>query len=537
MKIDNSFSIREKQVPNEFRIEEPIHLRAYLSGGELLPFEGEVKEVFSPVIIKENNDQPKLLGSYPMMTGEQAKSVLQEAVQAYDLGRGHWPTLSVRDRIEYIEKFVERMKEKREQVVNLLMWEIGKNLIDSRKEFDRTVQYIIDTMDALKELDRRSSSFYDKEGIIAQIRRAPLGVTYCMGPYNYPLNETFTTLIPALIMGNTVVFKPAKYGVLLIEPLMEVFKECFPKGVINIIFGSGRVVGTALMSTGQIDIFAFIGGSGSASALKKHHPKPHRLRSVLGLDAKNPAILLADTNVDEAVKETQLGALSFNGQRCTAIKIVFVHESIVDEYLEKLTAKVEAMKIGAPWDEGVEITPLPEPHKIDYLNELIEDAKSKGAKVYNKDGGKAVGQACVPAIVYPTKATMRLYDEEQFGPIIPIISFKDISEPIQYIVTSNFGQQVSIFGNNEEVIAKLIDPLVNQVCRVNINSQCQRGPDVFPFNGRKDSAEGTLSVHDALRVFSIRSLVAAKKTDDNKRIIGNIIKDNRSNFLSTDYIF
>jgi glyceraldehyde-3-phosphate dehydrogenase (NADP+) len=93
---------------------------------------------------------------------------------------------------------------------------------------------------------------------------------------------------------------------------------------------------------------------------------------------------------------------------------------------------------------------------------------------------------------------MRIYHEEQFGPLIPVVSFKDIKEPLDYVVGSNYGQQASVFGNNPQEIAALVDILVNQVCRVNINSQCQRGPDNFPFTGRKDSAEGTLSVSDAL---------------------------------------
>ena len=132
---------------------------------------------------------------------------------------------------------------------------------------------------------------------------------------------------------------------------------------------------------------------------------------------------------------------------------------------------------------------------------------------------------------------MRIFHEEQFGPVIPIIPFDDIEEPLQYIIDSNFGQQVSIFGQNPDKIASLVDPLVNQVARVNINCQCQRSPDVFPFTGRKDSAEGTLSVSDALRVFTIRSLVAAKGNSINKELITNIVKNNKSNFLSTDFIF
>ncbi|MBA3008738.1 MAG: aldehyde dehydrogenase family protein [Desulfobacula sp.] len=132
---------------------------------------------------------------------------------------------------------------------------------------------------------------------------------------------------------------------------------------------------------------------------------------------------------------------------------------------------------------------------------------------------------------------MRVYHEEQFGPVVPILAFDTISEPIDYMIHSNHGQQVSIFGKDPDQIARLIDPLVNQVCRVNINSQCQRGPDTFPFTGRKDSAEGTLSVSDALRVFSIRTLVAAKQTDLNKDIITRIVRDRKSKFLATDFIF
>lgn len=131
---------------------------------------------------------------------------------------------------------------------------------------------------------------------------------------------------------------------------------------------------------------------------------------------------------------------------------------------------------------------------------------------------------------------MRIYHEEQFGPVIPILPFEDIQQPIDYIINSVYGQQVSIFGRDPGQMAQLIDPLVNQVCRVNINSQCQRGPDTFPFTGRKDSAEGTLSVSDALRVFSIRTLVAAKQTSLNKDIITGIVRNHQSKFLATDFI-
>jgi len=525
-----------EQIPDKHKIE-PLDQDTYLVNGEIIKWKGERKDVFSPIHITENGKVvPYRLGSYPMLSGDAALEALDAAATAYDLGRGEWPTMSVKNRIDHMLQFVKKMKEQRTIVVNWLMWEIGKTLADSEKEFDRTIDYIIDTVEALKNLDRESSRLRKEGGIYAQIRRGPMGVVLCMGPYNYPLNETFTTLIPALIMGNCVVFKPAKFGVLLVHPLLEAFKECFPKGVINIVYGSGQETVGAMMKTGKVDVLAFIGGHVAANAIKKMHPKPNRLRSVLGLDAKNPAIVLEDANLDNAVEECISGSLSYNGQRCTALKIIFVHENIAEEFNKRYIERLSKLKAGMPWEPGVMLTPLPETHKPKYLHELIADAEAKGAKVINEKGGEINNSYVNPAVLFPVNSTMRVYHEEQFGPVVPILTFRNIAEPISYMVESNFGQQVSIFGTDDRHIAELIDPLVNQVCRVNINSQCQRGPDSYPFNGRKDSAEGTLSVTDALRVFSIRTMVAGKDTELNRTLLTEILEKRESNFLSTDYM-
>jgi len=523
-------------IPEPFRIVYQEQ-REYLINGELRHWPGALNAVQSPVFIK-NGDQllRQTIGATPLLTAHEALQALDAAVNAYNLGHGLWPSLSVADRIAHIEKFLERMRKQRDEVVKLLMWEIGKTLKDSEKEFDRTCDYIVDTVKALKELDRHSAKLVEEQGFMAQIRRVPLGVALCMGPFNYPLNETFSTLIPALIMGNTVVFKPAKYGVLLIRPLLKAFQESFPPGVINIIYGKGRDTVGALMETGKIDVFAFIGTHRGANDLKRLHPKPHRLKSILGLDAKNPAIVLPDADLDLAVSECVTGSLSFNGQRCTALKILFVHQSRVSDFIKRFTAEVARLKPGMPWEPGVMLTPLPEPGKTDYLRGLVEDAVQKGAKVVNEHGGATHQSFFYPAVLYPVTAEMKVYWEEQFGPVIPIVPFEQDEEAIRYVVNSNFGQQVSIFGNDSKKIARYIDMFTNQVGRMNINTQCQRGPDTFPFNGRKDSAEGTLSVADALRVFSIRTLVATRATDANKHILSTIIRNRESVFLSTDYI-
>ncbi|WP_213523128.1 NADP-dependent glyceraldehyde-3-phosphate dehydrogenase [Nonlabens sp.] len=522
-------------IPEKYQIKDRVNQKFYLVNGELRQWNGESSEVFSS-ISSTKNYQPTLLGSVPTLGEHEALEALDAAVEAYDRGQGLWPTMKVEDRISCMKKFVEQMKMKREAVVKLLMWEIGKNLADSEKEFDRTVDYIFDTIEDYKKMDRNSAKFEKHSGVNAHIRRGPLGVVLCLGPYNYPLNETFALLIPALIMGNTAIFKPAKFGVLLLCPLLEAFQNSFPKGVVNIIFGRGRTVANPIMKDGRVDVLALIGHSNSANALQSVHPKSNRLRMVLGLEAKNPAIVLPDADLDLAIEECIAGATSFNGQRCTALKVLYVHESIVDEFNNRFCQKVDALQFGNPWEDGVQLTPLPEPNKPAYIQELIDDALEKGGNIINEKGGQTTDNYIFPAVIYPVTKNMRVYEEEQFGPIIPIISFTDIEEPLDDMAASNYGQQVSLFGKDVQTLAPLIDTLVNLVCRVNLNSSCQRGPDVYPFTGRKDSAVGTLSVHDALRSFSIRTFLASKDNDYNNAILKNLMDAKTSNFVSTDYI-
>jgi len=256
----------------------------------------------------------------------------------------------------------------------------------------------------------------------------------------------------------------------------------------------------------------------------------------LGLEAKNPAIVLPDADLELTIEECLAGTLSFNGQRCTALKVLYVHEDVVDEFNHRFANRVDQMKFGNPWEKDVKLTPLPEPDKPAYIQDLIDDAQSKGAKVINEKGGETNDNYIFPAVLYPVSKDMRVYQEEQFGPVIPIVSFNNINQPLDNMAESNYGQQVSLFGKDVKTLAPLIDTLVNLVCRVNLNSSCQRGPDVYPFTGRKDSAFSTLSVHDALRSFSIRTFVASKDNEYNNTILNELLDKKTSNFISTDYM-
>mmetsp|Transcript_12091 Transcript_12091/g.25754 ORF Transcript_12091/g.25754 Transcript_12091/m.25754 type:complete len:587 (-) Transcript_12091:57-1817(-) len=482
------------------------------------------------------------IGTMPQMSKERALEALQSAVTAWNGGSGTWPQMSLSDRIDAIQKFMGELKPKREDIVNVLMHEIGKNRPDAEAEFDRTMQFIEKTIDYIKNSNEFGSGWDASNGPTRLfLSRAAIGVVLCLGPYNYPLNETYATLIPALLMGNVAVLKIPTVGGLAHLLTIEAFAKALPPGTINFISGSGRVTMPPLMESGKIDSLAFIGGSNAADKLIKAHPEPHRLKVFLQLEAKNMGVYLPDLfesggdDLDRVIKETITGTLSYNGQRCTALKLLFVPKAHSEQFATMLAKKIESLSVGLPWESTdskfSQITPLPYQGRVDYMKSLISDAVEKGAKILNKNGGKVVGEGVnggestlmVPALLYPVTPDMKVYEEEQFGPVIPIAPYDSLDEIIRYSREGKYGQQVSIFtSSNKETSAELIDHFSTVFGKININSQCGRSPDTCPFSGRRSSAMGVMSVMHALHEFSIPTVVSYKDVGNNDELVKGI---------------
>jgi len=512
-----------------------IHGEQYLIDGEVRQWTGKIDKVFSPIWNQETG-QPIQIGTYAFVGEKEAVEAVNAARNAFSNGRGEWPRMTPSQRIACVEKFVKQMKQVKQEIVNAIMWEICKTTADAEKEVDRTIAYIFDTISELKKMVNSSSSVVSSGGIVALTKRSPLGICLCVAPSNYPLNETYTTLLPALLMGNSIVLKVPRVGGLCHFPTLSLFQSCFPKGVVNVIPGAGRETLPPIMKTGIVDILAFIGSSKAAHSLQIEHPHSYKLRCVFGLDAKNAAFILPDADMNTTINECILGSLSFNGQRCTALKILFVHESIAETFTTKFCEAVDALKMGLPWEKDTKITPLLEPSKPAYLRGLIDDAVEKGASIINKRGGQTDRSFVAPTVLYPVNSTMRIYTEEQFADVVPIVKFSHIEECVEYAINSHFGQQASIFTQDAKAIPELLDVLVHQVSRINLNCQCQRGPDNYPFTGRKDSAVGTLSVFDALRAMSIRTMIATKEDEKSVELFTNVMVSRKSTFLRADYL-
>lgn len=508
----------------------PVGVPPMIEGAAFIGNEDEpVKDIFG-CCSKSGGEfslSPAIIGTMPQFSTPRSLQVLNSAKSAWDNGRGVWPQMSLQARIDKIKSFLGALHEQRSAIINILMWEIGKNYGDAEAEFDRTVAFAEKVIEVIRTDEEYAGEWQLVGSTKAVVRRAAIGIILALGPYNYPLNETYATIIPALLMGNIVILKIPTVGGLVHFLTMEAFKV-LPEGTVNFISGGGRATMPPVMETGDVDGLAFIGGSNAADELIRKHPHPHRLKVFLQLEANNMAIYLSDLFTKEnskvlegALTETVTGTLSYNGQRCTALKLLFAPKKYCDAFAKALVKKVEALPVGLPWQEFGDrefskITPLPNAKRIEYMKELIDDAVGKGAKVINSDGGSLVGGSnstlMVPAVLYPVTSDMKIYNEEQFGPVIPITCYGDISEPLEFGQLGPYGQQVSVFTRvDAETASTLIDRFSTVFGKINLNSQCGRSPDTLPFSGRRSSAMGVMSVSHALKEFSVPTVVAYKE--------------------------
>ncbi len=503
------------------RIDPDAHGPRWLVGGEIRVHPGTPRPVRSRVATRDGRTlTTTLLGHEACPTAADAAEAVAAGVVAWRDGEGPWPSQPVEARMAAVMAFAAAVEARTEPIATMLMWEIGKPWTAAKAEVTRSVEYMRSTVDELAHL--RAADLVVQTGTaggeahFARTHRRSLGVALCVAPFNYPLNEFLTTVIPALLMGNVVVAKTPRIGVLSNLLLLEAFRDCFPAGVVSLLPGEGRVVIPAVIGASVPDVagnpsgivraLAFIGSEAAANAILRAHPVPITLHKVLGLGAKNAAVVLPDADLDAASAAITKGALGFNGQRCTAEKMVFVHRSIFDAFVDRVVMRTQALRLGMPWTAGVFITPLPEDHKLDAMHGLLDDALAKGATVRNAGGGRGCFSLMRPAVVAEVTADMRLYHEEQFGPVVPIAAFDDVDEVLEWQRRSPFGQQAAVWGQPAGA-RRLVRRFTRFVARVNFNDVCQRGPDVFGFSASDKSGFGTLSLRDALLAFSRPVLV------------------------------
>ena len=455
----------------------------------------EVLEVKSPL---DNS----VLGKVQAMSQEDVDVVMSSAKKS----QKYWAQTTIAERAALLYKVADLLVEKKEELGHFLMMEIAKDKKSSISEVVRTADFLRFTADAAKSIEGQSipsDSFpgFNKKKI-SFVTREPLGVVLAISPFNYPVNLAASKIGPALMAGNTVVFKPASQGALSGLFLAQVFKEAgIPAGVVNTVTGKGSVIGDYCVTHKDVNFVNFTGSTAVGQRISKITEMTPLLMELGGKDA---AIVLEDADLDLTAKNIVGGAFSYSGQRCTAVKRVLVMESVADKLVEKIVEQMAKLKVGNPLEvEDAQVVPLIDTKAADFVEKLMKDAESKGAKVVF--GGKRDGNLIEPTLYDNVTLDMDIAWEEPFGPILPIIRVKSREEAIDIANQSEYGLQSSVFTqdiNEAFYIAKRLE-----VGTVQVNNKTERGPDHFPFLGVKSSGMGTQGIR-----YSIESMSRPKAT-------------------------
>lgn len=443
-----------------------------------------------------------LVGRVPAMTVEEVDVSMESASKV----QKEWKSIPLNAKADILYKAADLLIENIDELSHVMMMEIAKDMKSCRSEVTRSADFIKFTADCAKNLYGESipsDSFPGtKKNKISIVKREPLGVVLAISPFNYPINLAASKIAPAVIIGNSVVLKPATQGSISGLHLARIFEMAgLPKGVLNTVTGRGSEIGDYITSHKYVDFINFTGSTEVGERISKHSLMVPLLMELGGKDA---AIVLEDSDLDLVADNIASGAYSYSGQRCTAVKRVLAVDKIADELVEKVKMRIEKFKIGNLLEnESVDIVPLISEKSADYVSQLIADAEIKGADLVI--GGKREGNLIYPTLFDKVTTDMRIAWEEPFGPVVPIIRVKDMDEAVEIANASEYGLQGSIFTKNIYDAFNIADKL--EVGTVQINGKTERGPDNFPFLGTKSSGMGTQGIK-----YSIESMSRPKLT-------------------------
>ena len=431
------------------------------------------------------------IGSVQALTQDEVNQCIQSAKAA----QPDWSLMSIYDRAHYLHAWADELLKMKEELATIMMKEVGKAYQDAIKEVERTADLIHYTVEEAIHLSGESLNGEHFPGgsrsKLAVIERVPLGVVLAISPFNYPVNLAAAKLAPALITGNTVIFKPATQGSISGTKMIEALaKTNLPAGVLNLVTGKGSVIGDYLIEHDDIALVTFTGGTSTGERIAQ---KAKMIPLVMELGGKDPAIICEDANLELAAKQIVSGAYSYSGQRCTAIKRVLVHRSVADELVSLIQSEVEKLSVGSPEDNAT-IVPLIDEQSADFVQGLIDDALEKGATLVL--GNKREENLIYPTLLDHVTKEMRIAWEEPFGPVLPIIRVNSQEEAIEIANAAEYGLQASVFTQNLDKALTIARKL--ETGSIQINGRTERGPDHLPFIGIKKSGLGIQGVRRSI---------------------------------------
>jgi len=473
----------------------------YFNGKEWVPSQsGKTSDVISPV-------DGEVVGKMYICTHEEIDVTLERAVKAQTL----WETTPLHARIKIMHLAADWIRQMEPYLTSLLMREIGKTTGDAKSEIIRTadlIDYIADEALSLRGETLDSDNFPGFEkGRTALIERVAHGVVLCIAPFNYPVNLSASKIVPALLMGNSVVFKPPTQGGISALHMIQLFiKAGVPEGVISAVTGTGEDIGDYLTTHKNVQMIAFTGSSDVGVHIAE---KAGMIPLLFECGGNNPALVLPDADMEGAGREIIKGAFSYSGQRCTAIKYVIGTQSTLDTLIPIVLTNMKQMVLmGDPRNpETKMVGPVISEHAAKNIQSVIDEAVGLGAEILL--GGTSKGKYVEPTLLKNVKPEWKIVATELFGPVLSFIVVASIDEALALMNRSRYGLQASVFTKDEGtglVVAKKI-----QVGTVQINGSPQRGPDHFPFMGVKHSGLGVQGVRYSLEAMSrLKSTVVNK---------------------------
>jgi acyl-CoA reductase-like NAD-dependent aldehyde dehydrogenase len=356
-------------------------------------------------------------------------------------------------------------------------------------------------------LDMPTQVIQDDDAAHVELARRPLGVVAAITPWNFPLTLAFWKIAPALLAGNTLVLKPSPYTPLTTLKVGELLRDVFPPGVVNIVSGSDEL--GAWMTSHPVPRKISFTGSVETGKLVALSAAPDLKRVTLELGGNDPAIVLDDADPGMVASAIFAGAFNNNGQVCSAIKRVYVPEALYDDVVEGLAAHARAIKVGEGTEEGVKLGPINNEPQYERVKELVADALSGGATAVT--GGKAMdgpGYFFEPTILTGLSDGTRIVDEEQFGPALPVVPYRDLGDAVDRANATHFGLSGSVWGSDPERAAGVAAQL--ECGTAWVNTHLALAPNQ-PFGGFKWSGIGVENGPWGLAEFSEFQVVHRSK--------------------------
>ncbi|HEV2914561.1 MAG TPA: aldehyde dehydrogenase family protein [Pyrinomonadaceae bacterium] len=429
-----------------------------------------------------------VLGSNGQATREEARRAVEAAGEAFR----DWRRTPAPARGRIVARAARLMEEDKENLAQLLTREEGKTISESRGELQRSINVAEFCAGEARRIGGETIQSELPSNFAYTIKQ-PLGVVACVTPWNFPVAIPVWKIAPALVAGNTVVFKPATLTPATAVRITEIFEEAgLPAGVLNLILGSGSEAGDEIINHPAVRAVSFTGSNDVGIRLYEQvSRRGAKVQCEMG--GKNPVVVMEDADLELAVESTAQGAFGSSGQRCTATSRAIVVQEIADEFVGRIIARAESMRIGPGGDARTEMGPCVDESQFKTVLRYIEVGREDGAEL--KCGGSRAegdgldkGYFVRPTVFDRVTPDMRIAREEIFGPVLSVLRVKDFEEAVMVANDSEYGLSSSIFSNDAARIFRFVDEI--ETGMTHINSPTTGGEAHIPFGGIKATGIG-----------------------------------------------